>query len=697
MRIAAINQHGVAGWPTLELDSISAGLNTIYGPARTGKTAMADLVGHALFGKAPATVSVAGLGIVPTGDIIVESDAGRYRVRRQLDDSGHTRLTVAALDESPVDRTTVRRLVGGLSPTVLGALCAVSFQQPLDVSRLLSAEFASGWQKLFGGAVATNTRRISELASRRDTLAQELESRISSERLLSKELDTRWRESDQLVRQGDQESTHLDHRLKAVEASLAETDARLRYRRLELNVELQWHANELQDIPEDNSHEQVTRLRAVLAELAQREATVRGRLAQVESTPNSINALNEQRTWLAVARQLAADLGGEVSRLARATASQQCVCRDAHPRLRPIAETIQRQLGVLEKLFDEQHQSTRSREHAHELEHLVRSQAELRRHLDHLINRSQTQIAARRGAASASLAGGHDNGVTACFSAADAEQLESRRLELEQERFRLEERLRSHERKLREVRSEREVLDRQRASLLSARSIDHVQRELATVQQKLEQAAHGEQQAGEGAVSGEGSARASDFLAQLTDGRLVQLVLIDGGRRACVLSHAGVTAPVDSLSPAERGQVYLSLCLALLSAASRQSVWLPLVLDEPFTRLDARGTAALAAVLSDFCRQGHQVIVFTGEQAGTERMAAVGAQMFDILARRQRPDAAAVTAIIAVPKSNKSIRTGAATKRTIKRRDAETPRRKTQPSPSESNNTDLKTDRSDAA
>ena len=45
-------------------------------------------------------------------------------------------------------------------------------------------------------------------------------------------------------------------------------------------------------------------------------------------------------------------------------------------------------------------------------------------------------------------------------------------------------------------------------------------------------------------------------------------------------------------------------------------------LDEPFERLDARGTAALVAVLDVFCRQGHQVFVFT-RQAGCDGAAGV--------------------------------------------------------------------------
>ncbi|HVT29812.1 MAG TPA: ABC transporter ATP-binding protein, partial [Lacipirellulaceae bacterium] len=130
---------------------------------------------------------------------------------------------------------------------------------------------------------------------------------------------------------------------------------------------------------------------------------------------------------------------------------------------------------------------------------------------------------------------------------------------------------------------------------------------------------------------------ASDFLAQLTNGGLRRLVAPSCGRSAHVVNQHGETVPVGSLAGEDCDRVYLSLCLALLSAASRHGVWLPLVLDEPFERLDARGTAALAAVLEGFSRRGHQVLVFTRQKEAAERLASVGADTHDIFGLRQSP------------------------------------------------------------
>jgi hypothetical protein len=216
------------------------------------------------------------------------------------------------------------------------------------------------------------------------------------------------------------------------------------------------------------------------------------------------------------------------------------------------------------------------------------------------------------------------------------------------------------------------------------------------VQQKLEQAASVGGNGGELLIGDDNPTRASDFLAQLTDGELVRLTLVEQGRRACVLNRAGQTLRVESLTAAERDLVYVSLCLALLSAARRRGVLLPLVLDEPFERLHERGTAALAAVLDDFSRQGHQVVVFTGQQAAADRLASVGAALSDIVVLRQRP---ATTS----PAADKSARAPTAPpprtgqkRRRIKKRSAG-PRPNGKPAPQTLSGETPPADRSDAA
>jgi hypothetical protein len=641
MKISALALQGDHGWPDLELKPIASGLSCYYGPRDAGKSTVADLLGQALYGKQPAPEAFNGATrMAPEGEVIIESIRGHFRLRRYQDGTPSGRLTVASLDLSPVHEHSVAELLGGLSPAVLSRLAAVSFDESPASSGLVE-DFVRQLRALEGNGPESG-RRTMELAARRDALAQELETRIAAERRMSGDLDSQSRVLDRLIRDEQRETAALEQRLRAVEASLAETDARLRYRRLELNTELRWNATESEDVEPELAEldEQIARWRTMLGELANRESAVRARLAQARPGNGACaTTVTDQRAWLAVARQLTADLEGEVARLARATASDQCVCRDAHPRLRPIVETAQRQLDVLDALVQQQDRGVRAAALQQEIAHLGRSQVELRGQLEHLLDRrealSRSAHPSRRlTAADASIEGGNASPVW--FSAADAEQLEQRRTELEQERFELVQRVRTRQRQFRDLRAQRIEIDRERAALLSARSIEHVQRELADVQRRLERAAGGASEFSATAGEQEGLQRASDYLAQLTDGLFVRLELVDHSRRMRAVNRAGATLEASSLTASERDQLHLSLSLALTSAAARHGVHLPLVLDEPFARLDAGGTAALAAVLDHFSRQGHQVLVFTGQGEAVERLASLGCKIVELSTSRRR-------------------------------------------------------------
>jgi hypothetical protein len=303
-----------------------------------------------LYGRQQHSNAPAKSFAAPEAEVIVDQDDNRYRMRRYRDEAETIHLKIAAVDGAQVDQNTIRSLLHGLSPQVLSHLFAVSFEATSDVGRLLSAEFAREIESITGASNSGQSRRLTELVARRDLLGQELEKRIAGDRRVSQELDLRWRELDRRVREEQQHIAADEQRLQTIDAALAETDARLRYRRLELNTQLQLHADGANDVePEVNELDhQISKWRATLSEFSERQAVLRGRLAQLRPSATALsNNEIDQRTWLAMSRQLSADLAGEVARLARATQSQQCVSRDAHPRLRPISESIQRQLDVL--------------------------------------------------------------------------------------------------------------------------------------------------------------------------------------------------------------------------------------------------------------------------------------------------------------------------------------------------------------
>ena len=95
MRITTRAMQGMRGWPDFELTSLSAGLNLVSGPTSSGKTALAELLGHAIYGKLPAVATDQTLA--PEGEVIIEAAGERFRLRRYHDGTQLGRLTVASL------------------------------------------------------------------------------------------------------------------------------------------------------------------------------------------------------------------------------------------------------------------------------------------------------------------------------------------------------------------------------------------------------------------------------------------------------------------------------------------------------------------------------------------------------------------------------------------------------------------------
>lgn len=332
MKLDAIALVGNAPWPDLSVSKIDAGLNVFHGPPASGKTAIADLVTHALCGRRfQSTASETAPS--PTGELIVESGGHHFRLRRQLDAATTPRLTVAAADPNgpAVDGDTVRDLLYGLSPALLGPIYALNFRESTRPESLLSAGFTNEFRAAFGGPTT-------EVAPTRDDLEP------------------------------------LYARIRELEQELTALVAALGYRR---------------------------RRRMV--------------------------------------------------------------------RLRPAPPRVAR----------------------------------------------------------------HVNSAT-------------------------------------------------------------------------------------------------HYLRTITEGELVELRARRRNRGVWVVNRAGELLTLDAISPAQRDQVYLSLSLALVAAAARRGVHIPLVLDEPFVRMDRRRAAALAAVLDNFGRGGHQVLVFTARQEVVERFAELGATRHDL-------------------------------------------------------------------
>ena len=157
MRVSAISVHGTAGWPGVGLETHSNGLTAICGPSNSGKSTIAGLMGHALFGKSEAWT--AGMTL-PEGELTVEGHGERYRLRRTRDAQGVARLTVAAIDAAatapPSDsqRTLqqIMRRAGTSSAPAPRRWHPVCRQQPGTPIRLTLQFFIHVWLALMAQA-----------------------------------------------------------------------------------------------------------------------------------------------------------------------------------------------------------------------------------------------------------------------------------------------------------------------------------------------------------------------------------------------------------------------------------------------------------------------------------------------------------------------------------------------------------------
>lgn len=171
MRIVRIALDAQTDQPALECETVEPGLNVFFDPSKSARTAAADLIGHALYGKR-LTDGSANNAI--DGELIVDSGRRGFRLRRHVDGGRQTRLTVAALDGAPVDRSTVRGFLAGLSPDLARPIYAAQFAQPLPGDELLSEEFLRKAAGVAGEKQASVDGPRMKLPDRLRTLAGEV-------------------------------------------------------------------------------------------------------------------------------------------------------------------------------------------------------------------------------------------------------------------------------------------------------------------------------------------------------------------------------------------------------------------------------------------------------------------------------------------------------------------------------------------
>ena len=128
--------------------------------------------------------------------------------------------------------------------------------------------------------------------------------------------------------------------------------------------------------------------------------------------------------------------------------------------------------------------------------------------------------------------------------------------------------------------------------------------------------------------------RAGQLASQLTLGEVTEIwlhesqagnhfQLITGGRHQDSISY-------QSLNTMAQHQVALSLCLAAVESLNRHGISVPMLLDDIWVELDsARGKATLE-LLNNFCRQGIQIIAVTADRNVASRARDFGIKLHEL-------------------------------------------------------------------
>lgn len=545
------------------------------------------------------------------GWVDLASRTSKYRLRRQPNGVGAGRFVIETLEGNPIDSQALTQLLGGHEAPLAAR---VFFARPGthdDLTTLLSPEVARALQSVDASPINPPAAgwTAEQILARRDEVTREIERRLADRRKASEDLE-------QVVVQLDTEANALHQQrdaarkaLAGVDTDLAEAESKLRYRALAEQAERETADREAADWRPrlDELEEQIEHWRATLADLEAREAVVRTELSAVHPDDAEPSLpLADQRAGLAVARRLAEDLESEVARLARAAATDTCVCRDAHPRLNPLVDTLGKQLARLAGLAEQQERALHVQSLRVEAAHLARSQDDLRKQLDHLLGRRQALWRTTRARPDET-----DRDANLDATAEQRAALDQRRTELHRE-------LAGIDARLEEIAAERDSVLARRSTLLSDATLEALQAELDELHVKLRKptakATPAEPSAG----------TASQWFAKLVDGRFAGLRLVAGGRCVAVVEPGGREHALDSLSQQDRRLAAMALRLAVVGGFACRGIQLPVVLDEPFEGLDDRSAAILATVLDDFCRLGFQMVVFTDRTVALDRMRAVG-------------------------------------------------------------------------
>ncbi|MEM9352050.1 MAG: DUF4332 domain-containing protein [Planctomycetota bacterium] len=506
-----------------------------------------------------------------------------------------------------------------LAPSAADTLHAVDLHDEAGLNALLNPGFTREFRRAVHDLRAPTSVDRASLLHRRDALAKQIEELLAESRATSTDLTAAIEQIDHKLAELDQHAARLRDELHGLNTAAGWEKAEALRREIESRATVLTEADRKRIESEAAAlDQQVVDCRSTVRQLETRQQELRRVVAetQPDGRADGPGGVFQQREAIASAERVLDALDAEVGQVAAAIESDKPIDRAAHAKLRPLAAMLREQLNGLCSLVVEQQRAQQRRDAVAEQRQLERALAELADRLELLLSQRESLVAPlntrwtprilppekRRGAYEATRS---------------SEKHYPENLADEQHRLAAE--LCRVETGAEDLRIRKQELQDQRARLVTTARVDRLQAELADIENRLRTGVPAQEDQPPATL------RASDLLAQLTAGELVQLRPAADGRAVSVIDRRGDRWDSSRITPQLRDQLFLAMQLAMVDACAARGIRLPVVLNAPFTRLDGQASAALAAVLGDFALRGNQVVVLTDSEQALGHCLASGA------------------------------------------------------------------------
>ncbi|MBC8352619.1 MAG: DUF4332 domain-containing protein [Planctomycetes bacterium] len=650
MQIRNIGLDRFGACAEMSLDSLTDGVNVIYGPAGSGKATLGRFVRSILYGFDDSTrrqylpVDSRGYG----GALTIQTLSGTHTITRVDDGSHDGQPTVGRDHGTAVGRSKTAEEVAAIPESTFERIYAVDYRRRPGIGALIEEAHASGLD-LLGRSIGLESLSVSEqqLRQLRDSLAtvprvQATHDELSSRRVellrVISELESA------LGNQPDEES--LSIQITHFETQLGESQAKLRELQNELKItEVRRHqllaSRNIDPTTQSVDAPQLQELNELVAQIMGWQQTLRAITARRQSLEEKADQYGASELS-GVPRRRLGEIESQIddvqSTLAGLDESAKYHGHEVRSLFTDVFAELRANVYRLCNQLSDWEATARHQDCSSEAKDLVRCESELRLTIQ--------RASARQGVLQADIEQlfGEDAVALTPWNNVNCECVEHPPLRAE---TLFTDAPTDWEHELSVVSSQISVLERQQDRLISdaddvesdlqaararLRLLDRVEildqldakrAELRRVEQNLRDSDRRRKVLEEIATLEEAisevrsdsrtsslTSDASEYVRRLTAGDL-RKIEVAANEQVWVVDEHGRRRAYHQLSDGGRDLVYLSICLALVEGFKSRGVRVPMIVSGVFTHVDSKNVPEAAELLRDFAARDHQILLFT--------------------------------------------------------------------------------------